>query len=976
MHSDNVWQINIGRDQTKTIDLIQQMDKEAINILALQEPYTCGANRVKCFPSNEFEIISGDQSTRPKAAICIRRSRYGRVLKVDRFTNDWMATAVVHCRTGKWAFSSIYLNLVEPGGRPRDMANDLQLIQELVSYFSNDKLLIMTDANARSPTWGDRVPSVRGRALESFLHHNDLIIHNDSFFGPTFIKLLKNGNTRCSYIDLTISNRNGENLIENWTMSGRVNADHRLIGFKLDKLTSEQLFATHRRFDYRKTDFASLYNTFALTQPNLDETDLDELGNKLMNSIVTAVEAATPEHRAPNRNQSQPWYNEQAASTKRRIDVVRLAMKRTKSGQFRAELSEVLKRLNQHYKHQCDRLKKNYYELKNKVKSKEDLYKLIRRGKTVRPETFSTFTTQEGKETNDLEEITDDILNKFVKKSNNEFELQIGQGEGLRPTDESELKNLMKKVKNKKSPGYDGIGNGVLKYLIKKNLAYFVALFNLLLSSLVYPKSWKIGKLILLPKPGKKLNSASSLRPITLLPGLGKIFEMLLITRINEKLDDMTYFSESQHGFRAYRSTETATRRLIELMRAARKKSYSLLVAVDFSAAFDSIEHRHIYKNLQAAGLGDSELAALKQILTEREVRYEDGHRKRTRKPRVGTPQGSAASPSIWLMGVNDLLVRLERIGVGLAAYADDISLVIAESNKAHFKKKLDLAMKCIESWSSETGVQLNVNKTQAMWLGRQSYDEPIGHNGQVFEMKEEIKYLGLILTRSLGWRKHIDYLEEKNKSQIRLINYVSHLSGSQLTIESKRTIYKTVYLPTILYLNEIWAAELSNAQMERLKKLQRSYLLALSGAYRSTSRVKLMNLLQVLSIEKELRCQSEGRGRGAEEKATIRTEHMQRQLSGYDSFYLLPFDPDLVGLLRSKLSIWFLTGHGPFRTSRGHRGDDKSCRFCGKGLELPEHLLFDCEKLSEFRLDRESIQLEDFERSVRGIVNRMFRQR
>ena len=59
-----------------------------------------------------------------------------------------------------------------------------------------------------------------------------------------------------------------------------------------------------------------------------------------------------------------------------------------------------------------------------------------------------------------------------------------------------------------------------------------------------------------------------------------------------------------------------------------------------------------------------------------------------------------------------------------------------------------------------------------------------------------------------------------------RLINYVNHLSGSQLTISSKRTAYKTVYLPTILYLSEIWAGGLNKTQMERLRRMQRRYLL------------------------------------------------------------------------------------------------------------------------------------------------------
>lgn len=85
--------------------------------------------------------------------------------------------------------------------------------------------------------------------------------------------------------------------------------------------------------------------------------------------------------------------------------------------------------------------------------------------------------------------------------------------------------------------------------------------------------------------------------------------------------------------------------------------------------------------------------------------------------------------------------------------------------------------------------------------LGKKNYDEQIGYAARAFEEKTEVRYLGLI-TCGLAWKRHIEYLEEKNKQQIRLISYVNHLSEN-LTIESKRTVYQTFYLPTILYLSE-----------------------------------------------------------------------------------------------------------------------------------------------------------------------------
>lgn len=276
--------------------------------------------------------------------------------------------------------------------------------------------------------------------------------------------------------------------------------------------------------------------------------------------------------------------------------------------------------------------------------------------------------------------------------------------------------------------------------------------------------------------------------------------------------------------------------------------------------------------------------------------------------------------------------------------------------------------MEIIAEWSTRTGVRLNLEKTQILWLGKKSYDEPIGYAGHEFEVKTEVKYLRLVLTRGLTWKKHLDYLEEKNKQQIRLISYVNHLSEN-LTIESKRTVYHTVYLPTILYLSEIWADELKPTHLERLRGLQRKYLLALTGAYSSTNRVKLMNLLEVLSIDHELEYRRTARGKDAEEKKRIRDEFMLKQMEGYDRFYLLPFDNERVAEIRSKCAVWFLTAHGPFRTSRGRREESERCRFCEKGREDPDHLLFECRELRQLGLNREGFSIEDFERATRAIT-------
>ena len=105
-----------------------------------------------------------------------------------------------------------------------------------------------------------------------------------------------------------------------------------------------------------------------------------------------------------------------------------------------------------------------------------------------------------------------------------------------------------------------------------------------------------------------------------------------------------------------------------------------------------------------------------------------------------------------------------------------------------------------------------------------------------------------------------------------------------------------------------------------------------------------------------------------ADERRSLRDEFMRRQVEGYDRFYLLPFDTSRVAELRSKCAIWFATAHGPFRTSKGRSDTDVRCRFCAKGREDPEHLLFSCRKLRQIGLNRESFTIEEFERASRAI--------
>lgn len=66
-----------------------------------------------------------------------------------------------------------------------------------------------------------------------------------------------------------------------------------------------------------------------------------------------------------------------------------------------------------------------------------------------------------------------------------------------------------------------------------------------------FPESWKIGKLVLLNKPGKPLVNPSSYRPISLLDGCGKLIEKIVVSKLRSHLTGRYAIADNQFGFRS-----------------------------------------------------------------------------------------------------------------------------------------------------------------------------------------------------------------------------------------------------------------------------------------------------------------------------------------------------------------------------------------------------------------------------------------
>lgn len=113
------------------------------------------------------------------------------------------------------------------------------------------------------------------------------------------------------------------------------------------------------------------------------------------------------------------------------------------------------------------------------------------------------------------------------------------------------------------SAGHDDVPVMVIKSVIGKIVHILVFLFNLSLSTGIFPDVLKTSKVIPLHKRGSK-SSVSNFRPISLLSIFSKILEKIIHRRIMRYLTENNLLSPAQHGFVKGKSTHSALNQVMK----------------------------------------------------------------------------------------------------------------------------------------------------------------------------------------------------------------------------------------------------------------------------------------------------------------------------------------------------------------------------------------------------------------------------
>lgn len=168
--------------------------------------------------------------------------------------------------------------------------------------------------------------------------------------------------------------------------------------------------------------------------------------------------------------------------------------------------------------------------------------------------------------------------------------------------------DMVKIVHSLKSnaPGLDGVTVHMLLLCLPYCKDALCHIINCSLQTGKVPTIWKAAKIIPLRKKDDSLE-LKDLRPISILPPGSKVLEKIVHYQVTQYLEMHHILLNIQSGFRKNFSTTTALLKINDdIFRALDNSLITIIVLLDMSKAFDSINHDLLLSKLHYYGIKDN----------------------------------------------------------------------------------------------------------------------------------------------------------------------------------------------------------------------------------------------------------------------------------------------------------------------------------------------------------------------------------
>lgn len=721
-------------------------------------------------------------------------------------------------------------------------------VRNLIEY-ANDRgleLLLGCDANSHHYGWGSSDVNPRGESLQDFIMGAGLLILNR---GHEFTFM---DSRRREVVDLTLCTNGLSDKVQDWRVSQEPSgSDHRQIHMSLQHTQA----AVWRRCR-EKTDWVGFRAALKAWTPSIptnfrNREELEAAATRLRDVLVDAYEANCPETLVRGRTKV-PWWNEGLAETRKEVRRALNKAKRTN----RPEHWRAHRDLQRRYSKEIVVAKrKSWRAFCESIESAPEASRLNRILSQDSKPQLGCLKRPDGSYTENTEESLCHLMEthfpgfRSLAESDAASQPRPNTGGRYAPREWALAAQIVhpkgvewaiRTFHPLKAAGPDGVFPALLQEGLGQILGPLTKILRASIAHRHIPDAWRGTTVVFIPKPGRNGHVlAKDFRPISLTSFVLKTLERLVDRHLKNGPLTTHPLSDSQYAYREGRSTDTALHHLVSKIESQlTAKGYALGVFLDIEGAFDSTSYKVIKEALTRLGAPEALVDWTQSMLATRILTVKHNGLTLSGTPAKGCPQGGVLSPLLWCLVVDELLVRLKKLGVNVYGYADDVAIVVRGNFLQELKELMERALQTTVEWSRAKGLAVNPRKTQAMIFTKKykpTVIQPLRMGDGEVGYSSTVKYLGVYLDPKLNWNHHLE--EKLNKF------YTSYWACRRamgktwgLKTGIALWLYRAILLPRLLYAAVAWWPAVGRVSYEKkLSSLQGRYLRAAARVMKTT---------------------------------------------------------------------------------------------------------------------------------------------
>ena len=344
-------------------------------------------------------------------------------------------------------------------------------------------------------------------------------------------------------------------------------------------------------------------------------------------------------------------------------------------------------------------------------------------------------------------------------------------------------------------------------------------LFNLSIKTSTVPKQWKAAYIHPVPKLSCPY-SHCDFRPISIAPVLCRVMEKIIVRRFlypSFTRPPPTLNFSDQFAFRPTGSTTAA---LIFILHTVTQllttHQYVVVIALDFSRAFDTVRHSTLLNKVADLDIPDNVYNWM--------VSYFSGHLHCTRygglssalqEISAGIIQGSGIGPASYVVNSSDLSAVTP--GNCLCKYADDTYIIIPSAN---VDSRMD-ELANVEMWSQKNNLTLNRGKSLEIIFTdkrrKRSFQLPPPLTN--IDRVDTIKILGVSISNTLSVHEHVNSVISSCAQSVHALRI---LRAHGMETSSLQIVFKAVVVAKLSYAASSWWGFATADDRQRLQAVIR----------------------------------------------------------------------------------------------------------------------------------------------------------